>query len=144
MTRATPSAHALPIPKTRSRPLVKRERRQTCAAHLGFVARHRCVVCRAHPVHCHHVRLPETGAAAGRKPSDAWVLPVCHRCHQGQGGIHHVGNEAKWWADKGIDPLALCRELVRRSAAAGFAPAEWAQTDHAPMQPAAPGSEIIL
>lgn len=118
-------ADALPLAKTRSRPLVKRERREAWPPHLEFVARFRCVACRAHPVTIHHLRLRGSGAAGGLRSSDRYAIALCQTCHQGQGGIHHVGAEARWWAARGLDPLALCRELVRRSVAAGCAPPEW-------------------
>ena len=108
---------------------MKRERRQTCAAHLGFVARHYCIApgCRRHPVEVHHVRVPGTDAAAGRRSSDRFTLPLCAEHHRGDSGVHGRLGEVATFRKWGIEPLSLCRELVRRSVATGFAPAEWLQ-----------------
>jgi hypothetical protein len=106
--------------KTRSRPLVKRERRMEFSDHLAYVASLGCCVpgCGA-PASVHHLRVAGTDAAAGRRSSDRWAVPVCHRHHQGQGGIHHSGHQAvaewAWWARIGIDPLALAERLWAES-----------------------------
>lgn len=122
-----PRPDGLPIDRTRSRPLVCEPRREESRAHLGFVALHRCCVprCGHHPVHVHHLRVPGTDAAAGRKASDRYALPVCSLHHQGPGGIHASGGEAEWWAARGVDPLSFARAMVAASVKAGHAPAAW-------------------
>jgi hypothetical protein len=48
----------------------------------------------------------------GRKPDDAWALPLTHSCHLRQ---HHHGNELEWWAARGVqDPFKLCYEHYQR------------------------------
>lgn len=107
------------LAKNRSRSAVPKGERVRSAEHLAFVARHRCVACGSHPVHVHHLRLRGTGAAAGRRSNDTWAISVCHKCHQGQCGIHHMGDEAAWWAARGIDPLRIARALAAESVKAG-------------------------
>lgn len=110
--------------KTRSRPMVRKETRLEWPKHLAFIARHRCCVpgCRAHPVHVHHLRVPGTDAAAGRKASDCFTVPVCHQHHTGAYGIHFSGNEAAWWAFRDVDPIALAQRFVAASVEASCAP----------------------
>ena len=122
-----PSPDGLPFDRTRSRSLVSEPRREECRAHLAFVARFRCCVpgCFRHPVHVHHLRVPGSDAAGGRKASDRYALPVCMEHHQGPGGIHASGGEADWWAARGVDPLAFARAMVKASVEAGCAPAAW-------------------
>ena len=44
----------------------------------------------------------------GAKPSDRFCTPLCREHHSEQ---HARGNEAAWWASKGIDPDALSARL---------------------------------
>ena len=109
------------LPKAQSRMLICESARLLAPRHLGFVARHRCVVCGAYPVHAHHPRLLGTDATAGRKASDCFALPVCWACHQGQGGIHHAGTENKgWWPAHGVPmPLLVAWRIWAASYRAG-------------------------
>ena len=50
-------------------------------------------------------RKKHTGKA--QKPDDAWTLPLTPAEHQDQ----HDNNEKEWWTARGIDPLALARQL---------------------------------
>ena len=120
-SRPKPRADELPIAKTRSRMLVCEPVRLLAPQHLGFVARHRCLICSGHPVHVHHPRLIGTDAAAGRKCSDCFCLPVCFPHHEGQGGIHHAGTENKgWWAAHGVPmPLLVAWQIWGASRLAG-------------------------
>lgn len=102
---------AFPLLKTRSRPLIQRARRLVCKGLLGYTAEQPCCACGAPaPFSCHHPRIPGTDACAGRRSSDHFVVPLCWRCHQGPGGIHHVGNELGWWLERGLDALVLGRQ----------------------------------
>ena len=109
------------LPKWRSRMLVCKAVELRCPEHLGFVTRHRCVVCGAYPVHAHHPRALGTDMAGGRKPSDCFALPVDYLCHQGHGGIHHAGTENKgWWAAHGVPmPLLIAWRIWGASYRAG-------------------------
>ena len=46
--------------------------------------------------------------ARGLKAPDSHAVPLCHRCHT---SLHMDGNEARWWAVKGIDPLQAAKTL---------------------------------
>ncbi len=38
-----------------------------------------------------------------RKVSDEWTVPLCSTHHR---ALHSVGDEKRWWTEKGIDPIA--------------------------------------
>jgi hypothetical protein len=46
----------------------------------------------------------------GNKVSDEWSVPLCFTHHR---GLHTVGNEEAWWAEKGIDAKAEALRLWR-------------------------------
>ncbi len=104
------------IPKTNSRPLVRKGKRVESLAHLAYVAQQPCAVpgCRR-VANVHHLRVPGTDAAAGRRSSDCYAVPVCHHHQQAPGSIHHRGEEAAWWAALEIDPLRLAARLWAES-----------------------------
>jgi hypothetical protein len=98
-----------PIPK----PIRRRNK-----SHLAFVASQPCLVCQRCPCDAHHIKFAEP-RTLGRKVSDEFTVPLC-RDHHVQ--LHHVGNEAGWWADLKISPLEIAKELwaaTLRSAPAG-------------------------
>ena len=41
--------------------------------------------------------------ALGRKVSDEWTVPLCATHHR---SLHSVGDEERWWKEKGIDATA--------------------------------------
>ena len=51
----------------------------------------------------------ETGV--GRKPDDLWTLPLAPELHRLLKGCQHDSNEREWWAQFGIDPLAVAKRL---------------------------------
>ena len=74
--------------------------------HLRYVASQPCVLCSTRPSDAHHLRFAQP-RAMGRKVSDEFTVPLCRTHHR---ELHHGGNEAAWWHDMGIDPLAIARE----------------------------------
>lgn len=69
------------------------------------------------PVEAAHVRYADvavgkryTGMA--EKPSDCWVVPLAHAVHMSQ---HAAGDERRWWADEGINPLIIAALLFVHS-----------------------------
>jgi hypothetical protein len=38
----------------------------------------------------------------GRKVSDEWTVPLCATHHR---SLHTVGDEERWWKERGIDPI---------------------------------------
>ncbi len=94
--------------------------RMRSPAHLAWIRRQRCVVpgCWRHPCDAHHLTCGPEGKARGLKASDCWALPLCHaQHHMGPDSPHHAGNEARWWARHGVDPIATAEEFWRRSPA---------------------------
>jgi hypothetical protein len=90
------SALALPAP-----------RRYRDRDHLRHVAKQPCLICGRKPSDPHHLRYLQP-RALGRKASDEFVVPLCRIHHR---LVHRVGNEAAWWQDAGIDPIAVARKL---------------------------------
>lgn len=64
--------------------------------HADRVRARPCFGCGAFGVSAHHTLLdfPEK---RGRR-DHRYLLPVCHDCHQGDEGIHGIGDEGKWLA----------------------------------------------
>jgi DNA recombination protein Rad52 len=75
--------------------------------HLRYMASRPCLVCGRSPGHAHHLRFAQP-RAMGRKVSDEWAVPLCASHHR---ALHTVGDEEKWWKERGIDPIAHARRL---------------------------------
>jgi len=75
--------------------------------HLRYVAQQPCLICGRSPGHAHHLRFAQP-RALGRKVSDEWVVPLCAIHHR---ALHGVGDEKRWWKDRGIDPIGHARIL---------------------------------
>ena len=65
-----------------------------------------------------HLRLSEydfgkANPGGSAKPSDEWVLPLCHEEHMRQ----HGGSEREFWSDLGIEPLKIAQRLYGVSVA---------------------------
>jgi len=70
--------------------------------HLRYVASQPCIVCGRSPGQAHHLRFAQP-SALGRKVSDEWTVPLCATHHR---SLHGVGDEERWWREKGIDAIA--------------------------------------
>ncbi len=70
--------------------------------HLRYVASQPCIICGRSPGHAHHLRFAQP-SALGRKVSDEWTVPLCATHHR---SLHSVGDEERWWKEKGIDASA--------------------------------------
>ncbi|MEE8607533.1 MAG: hypothetical protein V3S55_08015, partial [Nitrospiraceae bacterium] len=77
--------------------------------HLRFVASQPCLVCGRSPGHAHHIRYAQP-RAMGRKVSDEWTVPLCATHHR---ALHTVGDEEKWWKERGINPIIHAEQLWR-------------------------------
>ena len=87
--------------------------------HLRHVAAQPCLLCSARPAEAHHIRFAQP-RALGRKVSDEFTVPLCHKHHR---DVHHSGNEAAWWHDIGIDPIDIALQLWDETLIArGFVP----------------------
>jgi DNA recombination protein Rad52 len=70
--------------------------------HLRYVAAQPCIICGRSPAQAHHLRFAQP-SALGRKVSDKWTVPLCATHHR---SLHSVGDEERWWREKGIDASA--------------------------------------
>jgi hypothetical protein len=77
--------------------------------HLRFVASQPCLVCGRSPGHAHHIRFAQP-RAMGRKVSDEWTVPLCATHHR---ALHTVGDEQKWWRERGINSIRHAEQLWR-------------------------------
>jgi len=75
--------------------------------HVRFVSRRPCLICGRQPSDAHHLRFSQS-RALGRKVSDEFTVPLCRGHHR---ELHRCGNEAAWWSNAGVDPLAYARTL---------------------------------
>lgn len=85
--------------------------------HLAWIRTLSCLICGDQTsVEAAHVRYadpsvgkPESGM--GRKPSDAFVVPLCSDCHREQ----HKGSEHAFWNHYRIDPNVVALALWHSS-----------------------------
>jgi hypothetical protein len=76
-------------------------------SHVKFVAQHPCLICGRLPSDAHHLRFAQT-RALGPKVSDEFTVPLCRGHHR---EVHHCGDEAAWWRNVRMDPVATARAL---------------------------------
>lgn len=69
-------------------------------AWLEAVRRMPCLICGAKS-EAHHLQHAEP-SAMGLKSGDQYAVPLCHDHHM---QLHAMGNERRWWAIEGVDPL---------------------------------------
>jgi hypothetical protein len=81
---------------------ISKPRRIRDKKHLRDVGSQPCIICGRSPSHAHHLRFAQP-RALGRKVSDEWTVPLCSTHHR---ALHSVGDEERWWKEKGIDPIA--------------------------------------
>ncbi|HZS57591.1 MAG TPA: DUF968 domain-containing protein [Bryobacteraceae bacterium] len=86
--------------------------------HLSFIRELPCCICgNGTTVEAAHIRFTDLRAAKnnpgiGAKPSDTFVCPLCNTHHREQ---HAYGDEKKWWAQYGIDPIFVSLALWHAS-----------------------------
>jgi hypothetical protein len=88
--------------------------------HLCYVASQPCIICGRAPSHAHHLRFAQP-RALGRKVSDEWTVPLCSTHHR---SLHNVGEEERWWREKGIDPIPHAARLWWDTLHGGLRPKE--------------------
>ena len=103
---------------------VARPRRRRDKIHRRFVSAQACIVCGRQPSDAHHLRFAQA-RALGRKVSDEFTVPLCRSHHR---ELHRAGDEVRWWARFGIDPIAIADKL-------------WSQTHPVPMSEATAGAD---
>jgi ERF superfamily protein len=82
-------------------------RRYRDRAHLQFVSSQPCMLCGRQPSDAHHLRFAQP-RALGRKVSDEFAVPLCRTHHR---VLHARGDEATWWNELKIDPVAAAQKL---------------------------------
>jgi len=75
--------------------------------HLRFVATRPCLICGRQPSDAHHLRFTQR-RALGKKVSDEFTVPLCRGHHR---EVHSRNDEAAWWKNAGVDPVATARTL---------------------------------
>lgn len=83
--------------------------------HLDLVRSLPCILS-GRPAEAAHIRYADaahgkTETGAGRKPDDRWTVPLAPELHRLLKGCQHDSNERDWWAQFGIDPLAVAKQL---------------------------------
>ncbi len=62
-----------------------------------------------------NLRYGKSSTGGGEKPSDKYVVPLCHRHHNEGPESQHATNEAHWWRGKNIDPILVSALLFQVS-----------------------------
>ena len=90
-----------------------------CEAHLKWIRTQPCMICQAFAT-AHHLTIGPEGKGRSLKAGDNWTLPLCNEHHLAgfPGSLHDDGNERRWWAAHGIDPIAAAEQLWAESQAA--------------------------
>jgi hypothetical protein len=86
-------------------------RRYRDREHLRFVSLQPCVVCGRRPSDAHHLRFMQP-RALGLRVSDEFAVPLCRMHHR---SLHRGGDEAAWWVERNLDPVAFAQKLWERS-----------------------------
>lgn len=94
--------------------------------HLDRLKTLRCSfpLCRRGPVDPHHLTCSPQPKARGLTAGDDWAVPLCRVHHDAAypRSVHSTGREADWWAQLGIDPIALAEHHAAVSRAMGLLP----------------------
>ncbi len=93
-------------------PSDRKQKRITDDAHLAFIRTLPSLISGALGCEAAHIRYGDAGyrkkrTGKGQKPDDAWTVPLTPSEHRDQ----HSTNEREWWAEHGIDPLAVAQAL---------------------------------
>jgi hypothetical protein len=91
-------------------------RRYRDRGHLKFVASQPCLLCGRRPSDPHHIRFAQA-SALGRRVSDEFTVPLCRLHHR---SLHRRGDEAVWWDQSKLDPIAIARKLWTQSRSEGL------------------------
>jgi len=74
--------------------------------YLTFVRSHGCLIC-SRPSQAHHLTHIMEGSRGMRRTGDQFAVPLCEEHHR---LLHAHGNESRWWAMEGVDPLEWVNE----------------------------------
>jgi hypothetical protein len=83
--------------------------------YLADVRQCPCLHCGMEPSEAAHVRMSSAAygktSGLGKKPADAWALPLCAEHHRLARNAQHNQGEQIFWAGLGINPLMVCTLL---------------------------------
>lgn len=79
------------------------------AKHLAWVRTQGCLICGGLS-HAHHLMTAQP-SAMGLKSGDDYAVPLCPEHHR---QLHEHGNEDRWWALKGVDPMEWVERWSKR------------------------------
>lgn len=99
---------ALPKPGRKK----KRQRDGDDDHYRAAIKRLHCCSCGKHgPSDPSHLKQGTGERGGAMRSSDRWLVPQCRDCHD---QIEAAGtqNETEWFAERGVDALALARELA--------------------------------
>lgn len=84
-------------------------------SYLEMVRTLPCLKCGMEPSEAAHVRYASAAfgkaSGLGKKPSDAFAVPLCACCHRLDRNSQHNRNERLFWAEIGINPLLVAERL---------------------------------
>lgn len=87
-------------------------------AYLALVRQLPCLKCGSEPCEPAHVRFASAAygkaSGLGKKPDDRWAVPLCAGDHLLARDAQHNRNEQAFWAELGINPLAVAAALYAR------------------------------
>ena len=93
-------------------PTTKDQARMVNEAHLAFIRKLPSLISGKRGCEACHVRYGDATfrkrkTPIGRKPDDAWTVPMLPAEHRAQ----HAKNEKRFWDDVGIDPVQVAHML---------------------------------
>lgn len=77
--------------------------------YLKYIRELPCLVCRG-AAEAHHLMHAEP-SAMGLRSGDDWAVPLCREHHT---DLHLFGDEPRWWAFQGVDPIEWAEETWRK------------------------------
>lgn len=94
----------------------QKQPRKHSADHLRWIRTLPCLVTGARPVEAAHIRYADPrnfkrAVGGAEKPDDKWAVPLSPAQHRKQ----HAMNEEQFWAEAGIDPVAVALLLWAHS-----------------------------
>src|SRR5689334_11787666 len=100
------------LPRKIKKEKVRQSDRIRCPGHLAWVRKFACCVsgCNAGPIEAAHVRVGTDGGM-GMKPSDSWVISLCHAHHL----MQHVTGEIYFERAWNLDMKKLAQEFAAKS-----------------------------
>ena len=88
------------------------------ADYLAQVRQLPCLKCGMEPSEAAHIRMASAAygksSGFGKKPHDAWALPLCSHCHRLARDAQHNRSDFEVWYAVGINPLLTAQKLYAK------------------------------